>query len=575
VVVMKIQKIEVASVIGLARADIACGTGVTLVAGPNMSGKSSLRDAISMALLGQPTRVNKKKDLDQLLHDGAKKGRAAVFADGELLGEMKLPKGEHVAPEINAEFLALLLDPALFASMASDARRTALFKITGCSASMKVIEPMLAGYGVDMTLFAEVQPMLRSGFPAAEKYAADKARDAKGAWRGVTGENWGSDKADGWSVEVPAGEPVSEELLTKARTDLAEAARQIEEGQKFLGQLEEQQRQEAGREQKLAELREKAAGLERAQAKLNATDADLDIWEGKVTAAAAGLSRARDEEARLTCPCCDAQLRMEAGKLVSDDVVRAEMQTAAEWQAELTKATEARDMLRRTQANDLAAVEACRRAATDLAELEATPSFDAEKLEKTNTALAHFRQERDKHQAAVQAMTERKALMDGAASTNAKAAQFHQEVTAWLAIAEAMSPEGIPAKLLEQALAPINQSLAQLSGMAKWPTVRITKEIEVMSNERAYGLCSESEKWRADTLLALAIAMLTGIKFTVLDRFDVLELKARGQLLNMLCDLVRLGSMDSVIMLGTMKEKPEGLPAEVTAHWISNSILES
>jgi hypothetical protein len=61
----------------------------------------------------------------------------------------------------------------------------------------------------------------------------------------------------------------------------------------------------------------------------------------------------------------------------------------------------------------------------------------------------------------------------------------------------------------------------------------------------------------------------------VLDRFDVLELKARGQLLNMLCDLVRLGSMDSVIMLGTMKEKPEGLPAEVTAHWISNSILES
>lgn len=572
---MHIQKIEVSNVIGLARADIACGTGVTLVAGPNMSGKSSLKDAISMALLGQPTRVNKKKDLDQLLHDGAKKGRAAVFANGEILGEFKLPKGEHVAPDLATDHLALLLEPSLFASMGSDSRRTALFQITKCSASMKTIEPMLAGYGVDMALFAEVQPMLRSGFPAAEKYAADKARDAKGAWRGVTGENWGSDKANGWSVEVPAGEPVSDELLAKANADLAEASRQIEEGQKFLGQLEEQQRQEAGREEKLAELREKAAGVDRAQAKLNATDADLDIWEGKVASAAAGMSRARDEEARLTCPCCDAQLRMEAGKLVSDDVVRAELQSAAEWQADLAKATETRDMLRRTQANDRLAIEACRQAAADLVAAEAEPAFDAEKLEKTNTALTHFRQERDKHQAAVQSLTERKAQMDGAASTNAKAAQFHKEVTAWLAIAEAMSPEGIPAKLLEQALAPINQSLATLAGMAKWPLVRITKDIEITSNGRRYGLCSESEKWRADTLLALAIAQISGLKLAVLDRFDVLELKARGQLLGMLCELVKLKSIDSVIMLGTMKEMPTGLPAEVTGVWVNNSIAET
>lgn len=569
---MHIQKIEVANVLGLARADIACGTGVTLIAGPNMSGKSSLRDAISMALLGEPTRVSKKKDLGQLLHDGAKKGRAAVFANGEVLGEMKLPKGEHVAPDLATDHLALLLEPSLFAGMSSDSRRTALFQITKCSASMKTIEPMLAGYGVDMALFAEVQPMLRSGFPAAEKYAADKARDAKGAWRGVTGENWGSDKADGWSVEVPAGEPVSDELLAKANADLAEASRQIEEGQKFLGQLEEQQRQEAGREEKLAELREKAAGLDRAQAKLNATDADLDQWEQKVAEITNLLADAKAAAAACECPSCGASLRMESGKLVP--AKGAQTSSTADLQAELTKATEARDMLRRTQANDLAAVEACRQAAADLAAAEAEPAFDQGLHDRTITALNELRQQRDREQAAHAALAERKQLLDSAADTNAKATQFHQEVTAWLAIAEAMSPEGIPAKLLEQALAPINQSLATLSGMAKWPLVRITKEIEVVSNERPYGLCSESEKWRADTLLALAIAMLTGLKLAVLDRFDVLELKARGQLLGMLCELVKLGSMDSVIMLGTMKEKPDGLPAEVTSHWISNNILE-
>lgn len=572
---MHIQKIEVASVLGLARADIACGTGVTLIAGPNMSGKSSLRDAISMALLGEPTRVSKKKDLGQLLHDGAKKGRAAVFVDGELAGEFKLPKGEHVNPEWKgAEFLPLVIDPARFVTMTSDERRTALFQVTKCSASMKTIEPMLAGYNVDMALFAEVQPMLRSGFPAAEKYAADKARDAKGAWRGVTGEVWGSEKADGWELEVPDGKPVSGADVEQAAAALASTSKKIEDGQRFLGTLEEQKRQQESREQRLADLREKAAGLDRAMAKLNATDADLDIWEGKVSGLTSRVLHARNEEAGLNCPCCDAQLRLESGKLVSDDVVRAELQSAAYLQAELTKATEARDLLRRTQANDRAAIEACRQAAADLAAAEAEPAFDQGLHDRTIAALNELRQQRDREQAAHAALAERKQLLDSAADTNAKATQFHQEVTAWLAIAEAMSPEGIPAKVLEQALAPINQSLATLAGMAKWPLVRITKEIEVVSNERPYGLCSESEKWRADTLLALAIAMLTGLKLVVLDRFDVLELKARGQLLGMLCELVKLGSMDSVIMLGTMKEKPDGLPAEVTAHWINNNILE-
>lgn len=60
----------------------------------------------------------------------------------------------------------------------------------------------------------------------------------------------------------------------------------------------------------------------------------------------------------------------------------------------------------------------------------------------------------------------------------------------------------------------------------------------------------------------------------MLDRFDVLEPKARGQLIGLVHQLVSMESIDTVIMLGTLKEKPGALPDGFTAAWINNCIVE-
>ncbi|MCY1464315.1 hypothetical protein D9M71_823230 [compost metagenome] len=60
----------------------------------------------------------------------------------------------------------------------------------------------------------------------------------------------------------------------------------------------------------------------------------------------------------------------------------------------------------------------------------------------------------------------------------------------------------------------------------------------------------------------------------VLDRFDVLEPKARGQVIGLLDKLATMESIDTVIMMGTLKEKPAALPPTFTAAWISNCIVE-
>lgn len=572
---MHINKLEISNVLGIARADIEIPSGILLVAGGNMSGKSSLRDAISMALTGAPCRVTKKKDLDQALHDGAKKGRVTVLNGGDVAGQFTLPKGEHTAPEWKgAEYLPLVLDPAKFASLPNDERRSLLFKITGCNASMKTIEPMAEKHGIDMKLFAEVSTMLRSGFPAAEKYAQDKAREAKGSWKAVTGEQWGSDKAEGWEVTLPAAAAPSDKEIKLAQSHVDLTTKQIGEGQTFLGGLLEQQRAGGSRAERMAALQEKAGGLERAQAKLANTQADLAKWTASADDLHNEIEVARLAANVMECPCCSAKLRLDGSELVPAKTAPAAASLAT-LQADLQKAVEAMNLLKRTEQNDLVAISACEQAATDLAaEQEAAPEFDAAKIPATEEAIAKLRQRLTTEQAKLAALQGLKADHEGAAETNKKAAAFHAEITNWLAIADAMAADGIPGELLSKALAPINQSLEMLGNMAGWPLVTITRDIEITSAERAYVLCSESEKWRADTLLALAIAQITGLNLVVLDRFDVLELKARGQLVSMLCQLVKLGSMDSIVMLGTMKEIPAGMPPEITSVWVREGIAE-
>lgn len=70
---MKLDKIEISNFLGIARADLVIDSPIMIVTGPNEAGKSSVSDAVSCAFLGTPRRVKLKKELGQLLHDGAAK----------------------------------------------------------------------------------------------------------------------------------------------------------------------------------------------------------------------------------------------------------------------------------------------------------------------------------------------------------------------------------------------------------------------------------------------------------------------------------------------------------------------
>lgn len=578
---MKIPKIELSNILALHRADIEITTPILMVIGSNEAGKSSLRDAISMALLGDPVRVKLKKNFGQLLHDDAKKGRVTLISGDEVFAEYKLPGGEHAAPTIKgSEFLQYVISPALTASLAEKDLRTMLFGLTKCKASPEVTAGLLLKRGARPELVEEVKPLLRGGFVATAKDCAERATQAKGAFRALTGDNWGSIQSAGWEFTVPDAPDmpdVSPEAIDAVIANHQKVLGDIETGVGFIAGLQGKIEQANTFYTRRDELAQAFSLLERAKTKLETDQATLEELEATLAKSQDKLKEMQAGVVPVACPCCQELLRITGQTLAKFEGQKADTKATSDLALDVTKSKAAVDMLKRTISNDIAAVTTAENAGKDLEALKKAgcPEVKDGALEKAQAKLTECRLLADKLRAKVEAMKQRQEAIDGAEATTAKARQHHEDVLAWLLIAEALAPDGIPSEILATALKPVNDSLAILSRLSGWKKVQISKDMEITADGRIYGLMSESAKWRIDTLLALMIAQISELRFVVLDRFDVLDQNGRSQLFNMLLDLAELGSLDQAIILGTLKAPLTGMPAEVGQVWVENGEARS
>jgi len=574
---MKLNKIEISNVLGLARADIQL-KGVNVISGLNGAGKSSLADAISMAFLGMPRRVDLKKELGQLLHEESAKGRVSIqFGDEEQGAEFRLPKGEHLVSEIaGGQFLPFVLDPQKFASLTGDERRTMLFGLTGIKASGKLIAEKLAARGISEAVIEEFAPMLRRGFPSASKEAYSRATQSKGAWRQVTGQNWGAVVAEGWTAPAPESAVPTDAQLEAIFAEHEKFDGEVKKGTKFLGTLEEKRKASDSWLSRKQAAADTADQLVRRQAKQKATEDQIAEWEPKLADLISQLSARKAGAEPVQCPCCQAELKIVGNTLEKFEGLKADTKVTTDLALEVSKARSAVDLLKRTLQNDMASVAEAQAAANiyDQILAEKIENVDDALVEKAKAALedqqAKATAKRAEYNAGLEARDQAKAI----AQKTSDAAKAHAAVKTWLAVGDALAPDGIPGELLADALAPVNQSVSVLAGLCGWKPATIQPDMTITYGGRLYALCSESEQWRADALFALAIAQISQLRMVVLDRFDVLDLKSRGALLKMLIKLEQLETMDTMLMVGTMKELPN-LPASVAGVWVTNAIAET
>lgn len=595
---MKIASLFVSNLLGITAVDVRTDAPVQLFAGRNGAGKSSLRDAIALALTADLGRVGLKKEAGQLVRAGAESAVCEVEdADGDTYHVTISAAGKiadsHKGRDADP-VLQYVLDAQRFARLDPNDRRSFLYGLMGVKTDPATIKERLTVRGCDKAKVDRVAPLLRAGFDAACKEAKAKATEAKGAWRALTGETYGSEKAKTWRAPVPAYDAQAAKNLD---TEVQHANVALESWQQEIGKLQAEEQRRADLRKKLPALLEHAAKVERIEAKLATDEQQLAQWEADLakttTAAGAGprVGLVHDFAEQLTAMILHGE-RCNWFADSGDEAIVAECRALIERyeqehgtvgatagdgkaRARLPSIQKSRDLMASAVANDKRDLEAAQRARGEAEAIEGdlAKPFDAAALDNARQQAEALKTGRAAIVAKLDTLKSVKTQVDAADKKTTDAAAHAADVAAWDAIGDGLAPDGIPGEILAEALGPINERLAQSAADAGWPPAVIAADMSITGGAREYRLLSESEKWRVDAMLAEAIAHLSGTRLLVLDRFDVLDGAGRGQLLGWLDVLADTGEIDTALLFGTLKAAPTNLPATIATHWIENGVV--
>lgn len=590
---MKIDGIHIRNILGARRVDITTDTPITLIGGFNGAAKSSIQESVRMAFTGETLRVGLKKEYPTMVSEGAKSGTVFVKTDRGTAG-FALPAGSQTFEgDLTLglpEALPFVLNAQGFAQLRQDERRNFLFALTGCSVTEDRVRKLLKEAACDPDCIEATLPLLKSitGFAAAAKFAAERSTESRGAWRGVTGESYGSKKSEYWAAEKPA---VDADALREAEEKRDDIEKRMRSAQQQLGALQQQASAYIKQKEALAAAKKLADDLPRAQNKLATDETNFDEIEARVvelrskagTAPRVGLLH---EMASAVEYALDA-----IGDVSSPGLATVVTQLKGPYEAYVSQHGEPRTVgdpeARDRLADLLPGLETMRRAVEnsrrDVTNAEAAKAklFEQREPEVNESTLEVARNNIDalsvSYKAAEQRMMQLQTQANQAKEADertAAAADHHRRVCAWSQIAEQLGPEGIPAQLLAQALRPFNNALRHSAIATDWRQVTINADMTITADGRAYNLHCESERWRIDAMIAEAISTISGVGILMLDRMDVLDSAGRAQLVIWLAKRAHEGKINTALLFATLKQPAAGLPKEVKSVWVENGHLE-
>ncbi|HQT27302.1 MAG TPA: AAA family ATPase, partial [Burkholderiales bacterium] len=286
---MNITEISIGNYLGARSVEVTLRTPIALFCGANYAGKSSIQEAVRHALVGESARVGQKKEYARLISEGATTGFAEVACHGEKFS-IALPSGKGVHSQ--NEFLPYVLDAQRFAHLDQNGRRQFLFGLMGIKIGRKDVEERMIARGCDDEKASSIAPLLRSGFDAAEKEAAAKARDAKASWKTATGgETWGKDKAESWAPKaLDVDGEKAQTLHANAKKKCDELDSEIQTISQQIGTAKAIEQRIKANLQARSSLEETAGKFARIQDKLNRDEVDLKEWEAKLLTAESAAS---------------------------------------------------------------------------------------------------------------------------------------------------------------------------------------------------------------------------------------------------------------------------------------------
>jgi len=573
---MRIQKISSSGTIAIRSVDINCNTPITLICAHNRGGKTSLRDGIIHAFTGAHPKEKLKKNYPLLINrnGGNNVGYTYVDYDNAKRACITLPNGTHELTDQLPAALPFVIDPSLFGSITPDERRSFLFDLGNLRSDGEEVKKKLVIRGYSTDRINAVMPFLKSSFANAEKHAQENVKQARANWKSVTGETYGSLKAEKWGAPAPIA--VGTEKIV-AENDLSEIDRELAETNQELGALQALMNGVNQKTSEINRLTELAGREDRIRQKLDIDRHQVEEWTAKVEQARNLAMGSKPGAISCACPSCGTELVFDGKKLIERG---GDLHGDEDMAVKLPEYENSLKMVKNAVANgerDLAAATAAREQLAMInSSTEAAPPSE-EKVQAVKEKAALLRASREQAQKALDKINLEIKLAAEAEVKTQKAAEHHADVQAWDAIASALAPDGIPDEMLGAALKPINDRIAVSVQRLNFPgNVRITDDMTIMEDdEKLYAFSSKATKLLIDSMIAEAISHVSGVKFFMVDEFDLLDLPSRSAYLGWLIDLAENKEVDSVVLFGTLKEKPAKLPPEVSAHWIQDGLLKN
>ena len=432
--------------------------------------------------------------------------------------------------------LALLPDPAIVARALGDKLRQYLPEADVQGVLEMLVEPESTGFN---RVGASEQ------WTKAATIYRERARRAKSDWREITNETWGSAKAADWRPSEWHTD--WDRLSPTAATDMLNTAREQHEALLRVAAITEAEAEAAAEavtkaqaltgdiealEAQIRQIEADKAAIGRANtglALLKAQDVLCDA-EGIAESLKSRLQAAKDDPS-LPCPHCGGPLVVSGLTEISAYDADSNAGTIAAIEAEVAAAKKA---ITAAKGKVRKADQAVERADEKQAPLTAA-------LSDTGRKLAALRAERDHYArlgavsgtvvgtdhglavaAAEQTVEDARVRRDGVDAAH-RAQNIHESVIRYVDVARALGPQGVRATMLDEGLHRLSRALGRISAITGWPEVAVAAQGSVTVGDRPVPMCSESEQWRAQAAIQLALAVITDSKVVVLDRADLLD----------------------------------------------------
>ena len=551
---------------GLERADFSIDP-ITLIAGLNGAGKSSLAQAVAAAVCSEPLpffRASKpdkpilnKSESKHLVRGGTDEGLVEVWADDKLACTVTWPglSVEGTGALRCSKYAAGLINPL---ELADNERQKFFAEILQSMPTMDDLRlqlmelvPGLGDENGGAHLTALIEKVTISGWDAVHATAKDTGSKLKGHWEAHSGENFGSKKAEGW---LPKGwhSGISnlslEEIgsrCTQAQEKWQQAAAQLAVDAATLTDLTAAAGGEAALYEAMQAAKEEHEACARVVAGQKVKIANCQLPQSLPCPHCGGLLEIRSDIGGFkVAEATMGQKERDAATLV----LKKEQEALADIQTEQAAATKAYDEAR-------AKYQAVAGSAERLKAAQAKKGTQ----ETVDVALDYLN-----------GLNKDKAMIEAAAQCT----RLHALIQANQRIVDILAPDGLRRQKLVKALAKFNQKfLAALCQEAEYPAVTLDNDLEVLYGGRRHFLLSDSEKYRVKAVLQLAIALYDKSPLVIYDGADILDASGRNGLFQM------MGSVDINFLVcmtvADRKKVPDLAAAGMGASfWVSQGIAE-